>query len=227
MEETKNCPIGAAIFDMDGLMLDTERFSQAFRRQIHEERGLPFQNLLPLTMGRNTAVTRRIYLEHYGEDYPFDEIREEIVRRWADYLRENPVPVKPGLFPLLDWLRERGIPRAVATSTSRESALPKLEKAGIAPYLDAMVFGDMVERSKPEPDIFLAAAGLLGADPARCLVLEDSPSGILAARRAGMLPVMVPDTLQPDETVRKLLYGCVQRLDQVISLLQEKEDTSR
>ena len=214
----------AVIFDMDGLMLDSERLSLEFRRRIHEARGLPFENLLPYTMGRNTEAARPIYLAHYGQDYPFEEIRAEIGEMWSRYLRENPVPVKPGLFPLLDYLRERGVPAAVATSTSRESALPKLEKAGIAPYLTAMVFGDMVKRSKPEPDIFLTAAARLGEDPAGCMVLEDSPNGILAARRAGMAPVMVPDTVQPDEATKKLLYSCVERLDQVITLMEEMED---
>ena len=221
--EIKRTPV-AVIFDMDGLMLDTERRSLEFRRQIHEEKGLPFMNLLPLTMGKNAEAAREIYLAHYGQDYPFEEIKKEIRARWDRYLENNPVPVKPGLFPLLEHLRKRGIRRAVASSTAEESALPKLEKAGIVPYMDAMVFGDMVKRSKPEPDIFLEAAARLGAEPEGCMVLEDSPSGLTAAHRAGMRPVMVPDTVQPTEEIKKILYGCVERLDQVIAIIEKMED---
>ncbi len=95
-----------------------------------------------------------------------------------------------------------------------------LEQAGIAPWLTGMAFGDMVQRSKPEPDIFLLAARQLGAEPANCIVLEDSPNGILAAHRAGMLPVMVPDLLKPDPELEKILYSRVERLDQVIILME-------
>jgi len=217
--------VQAVIFDMDGLMLDTERRSKEFQRRASEERGIPYQNLTARIIGRNTVEVRRIHQEAYGPDYPFDEIRARAREMWDEYLRDHPVPVKPGLFPLLDYLEKRNIPAAVATSTSRASALPMLEKAGIAPRLSAMVFGDMVERSKPEPDIFLTAARLLGAEPERTMVLEDSPNGILAAHRAGMLPVMIPDMLQPDEKLMKILYSRLERLDQVINLLDEMEDS--
>lgn len=212
--------ITAVIFDMDGLMVDTERMSREFRRQAMEERGIPFRDLIHLVMGRNDREVRAVYREQYGEDYPYDEIRDGIRRRWREYLSDHPVPVKPGLFPLLDCLRDHGIPMAVATSTSRASASRTLEQGGIAPYLSAMAFGDMVERSKPEPDIFLLAARLLGAEPAGCLVLEDSPNGILAAHRAGMMPVMIPDLAVPTPELEKILYGRFDRLDQVIMLIE-------
>lgn len=217
--------VEAVIFDMDGLMLDTERRRKEFQRQASEERGIPYQNLSHLIIGRNRAEVRRIHMEAYGADYPFDEIRARADELWDAYLLDHPVPVKPGLFPLLDFLREKGIPAAVATSSSRPFALPLLEKAGVTPYLSAMVFGDTVEKSKPEPDIFLAAAGLLGAEPGKTMVLEDSPNGILAAHRAGMLPVMIPDMLGPDEELQKLLLRRLERLDQVINLIKEMAES--
>lgn len=213
--------VKAVIFDMDGLMLDTERYGEQFHRRALEERGIPFlEEVTPLITGRSHTEVRRILLESYGADYPFEEVRARIGQLWEEYLSQNPVPVKPGLFQLLEYLKERGIPAAVATSTARAIALSRLEKAGIAPYLAAMVFGDMVERSKPEPDIFLAAAEKLRSRPAQTMVLEDSPNGILAAHRAGMLPVMIPDLLPPDEALLTLLYRRLDRLDQVISLLE-------
>ena len=216
--------IDAVIFDMDGLMLDTERISLEFERQAHREQGIPFRDLTPLVMGKNSATVRQIQLEQYGPDYPIDALRARCRELWDQYLLQSPVPVKPGLFPLLNWLRERGIPCGVASSTSAASALPMLEKGGIAPYMDAMVFGDMVQRSKPAPDIFLEAARRLKADPGGCIVLEDSPNGILAAHRAGMRPVMVPDLVEPGPELSEILFGCVRQLDQVITLLQETEE---
>lgn len=217
--------VKAVIFDMDGLMLDTERYGEQFHRRALEERGLPFlEGLSAQITGRNHVQVHRILLERYGPDYPFDAVHARIAQLWDEYLDHHPVPVKPGLFPLLEYLREQSIPAAVATSTSRPIALSRLEKAGIAPYLSVMVFGDMVERSKPEPDIFLTAANKLGAKPEDTMVLEDSPNGILAAHRAGMLPVMIPDMLPPDEELLKLVYRRLERLDQVISLLEEMKD---
>lgn len=217
--------VKAVILDMDGLMLDTERYGEQFHRRALEERGIPFlEEVTAQITGRNHNQVRRILLESYGADYPFDEVRLRIGELWEQYLSDHPVPVKPGLFPLLEYLGEREIPAAVATSTSRSIALPRLEKAGIAPYLSALVFGDMVERSKPEPDIFLIAAEKLGVKPEEAMVLEDSPNGILAAHRAGMLPVMIPDLLPPDEELQKLLYRRLERLDQVIPLLEEMKD---
>lgn len=217
--------VKAVIFDMDGLMLDTERYGEQFHRRALEERGIPFLDEVTAQItGRNHAEVRRILFAAYGADYPFDEVRVRIGELWEEYLSDHPVPVKPGLFPLLEYLKEREIPAAVATSTSRPIALSRLEKAGIAPYMSVMVFGDMVQRSKPEPDIFLEAAGQLGTKPGETMVLEDSPNGILAAHRAGMLPVMIPDMIKPDGELQKLLYRRLERLDQVIELLEEMKD---
>ena len=133
------------------------------------------------------------------------------------------MPVKPGLRPLLAFLRKNGYGMTVATSTDEEKTRYNLAKAGVEGYFAKIVCGDMVARGKPEPDIYLKACEVLGLAPAACMALEDSPAGILAAYRAGMRPVMVPDTVQPDAATEKLLYAKLPALDGVIGLLEQKK----
>ena len=96
--------IRAVIFDMDGLMVDTERMTSVFRRQALAELGIPYRDLLSLVMGRNDQEVRAIYLEQYGPDYPYDQVRVRVRQLWTEYLQDNPVPAKPGLYQLLEYL---------------------------------------------------------------------------------------------------------------------------
>ena len=118
-----------------------------------------------------------------------------------------------------DLLDRNGISAAVATSTEKENALYTLKLCGIADRMAQMVFGDMVEHAKPEPDIFLKAAELLKLPTKGCLVLEDSPNGVKAAYSAGMKVIMVPDLVQPGPEIRRLLFGCAESLSEVAQLL--------
>ena len=217
--------IGAVLLDMDGLMLDTERLSTYCRTEARRRLGLPEgENLSALLMGRSHAEVRQIFLDRYGPDYPYEAVERESDRVWDEYMAVHGAPgVRPGLFYLLDYLKKKDIPRAVGSSTVRAEAVPLLEATGIAPYLDAMVFGDMVKRAKPEPDIFLAAAALLGVEPERCLVLEDSPHGSRSAHRAGMGPVMVPDLVEPDEEMARLAHTFAASLAEVPMLMEQME----
>lgn len=213
--------VQAVIFDMDGLMIDSERMRGDFRKQIRHEMGIPERpELWELTMGMGNEQANEIYSQYYGKDYPTEEIRRRSWLMWEKYQAEKGVPVKPGLFPLLDTLKRNGIHTAVATSTDRESALPTLEQAGIAVRMEQMIFGDMVEHSKPYPDIFLKAAELLKLPAKGCLALEDSPNGVKAAYNAGMKVIMVPDLVQPNLEIRSLLYACVESLANVAQLLK-------
>lgn len=191
-------PIAAVIFDMDGLMLDTERLARAAWERAFAERGLRIDDAVYYrVIGRTSPDTRRIF----GEAYALaPDVVEDIARRKTAFLLasyERDIPVKPGLIELLAWLDARGVPRAVATSTLRELALHKLGKAGLAGGFRAIVCGDDVARGKPAPDIFLLAAHRLGARPEACAVLEDSEPGIRAARAAGMRAILVPDQAPP------------------------------
>ena len=215
----------AVIFDMDGLMFDTERLAAAMTGQAGEELGIPgLRTFVRTLVGVNAAVSKRRYFERYGPDFPYDRFirrRQELMNA---AIEKNGVPIKPGLMELLRFLKRGEYRMAVATSTSRRSALPYLERAGAAPYFDRIVCGDMLEKSKPDPDIYLKAAAALGVSPAVCMALEDSPNGIRSAHAAGMRAVMVPDLFEPDAELQKLLFACVPALSDVIGLLRGGEE---
>lgn len=188
----------AVVFDMDGLMLDTERLALRCWSIAIERLGLEFDAaLMPAMIGRNSRDSRALVLSRHGDDYPIDRLMQASQETYDAIVQRDGVAVKPGLVALLDWLEAKRIPRVVATSTRRARAEAKLAQAGLLARFAALVGGDEVERGKPAPDIFLAAAARVGVAPAECIVLEDSEPGVRGALSAGMTPIMVPDVLAP------------------------------
>lgn len=219
---SKENPIKGVIFDMDGLLLDTERLTYDLCSKAAEQMGFTLSmELFKTTVGLRSPDTRKIYEKEFGEGFDYDRLREQNIAWFWEYIKENGAPVKKGVFELLSFLRDNEIKSAVATSTSSATAPRILEKAGITVYVDAVVCGDMVERGKPEPDIFLEAAKRLKLPPEQCVGLEDSIDGILSVYKAGMLPVMVPDLLPPTEEVTSLLYAQADDLEQVIPIIKK------
>lgn len=218
--------IDAVLFDMDGLMLDTERLTMKAFDWAGEQLGYqPMGYMVLKTLGMNGASCIKIFADEFPDGPDFDEVRLKSNEFFGQYVKENGVPVKPGLFELLEWLKAKGYKMAVGTSTRESSARPELESAGILPYFDEMVCGDMVAAGKPAPDIFLEAAKRLGVPPERCLVLEDSPNGIRAAYAAGMQPVVIPDLQEPDEEILGKAIRRLQSLYEVPALLTELAET--
>lgn len=214
--------IEAVLFDMDGLMLDTERLTMKAFDWAGEQLGYqPLGYMVMKTLGMNGASCIKIFADEFPDGPTFDEVRLKSKEFFNQYLEENGVPIKPGLFELLKWLKEHGYKMAVGTSTRESSARSELELAGVLPYFDEMVCGDMVAAGKPAPDIFLEAARRLGVPPARCLVLEDSPNGIRAAYAAGMQPVVIPDLQEPDEEILGKAIRRLESLFDVPALLTE------
>jgi HAD superfamily hydrolase (TIGR01509 family) len=184
----------AVIFDMDGLMLDTEPLAARAWTEAARTVGVDFDDAVTLRLvGRTFTDCRTLIAEHHGAAYPVDAL----MRAWHDaydaIIERDGLVLKPGLIELLDWLEAERVPKAVATSTRRARACAKLQKTALLPRFAALVGGDEVAQGKPAPDIFLAAATRLGQRPADCLVLEDSAPGYEAARRAGMAAIVVPD----------------------------------
>lgn len=218
--------IAAVIFDMDGLMLDTERMALRAWRRAAEEFGATMRDELALSIvGRNVPDTRAILREALGEGFPLEDCWNRTTELYTADISENGIPLKPGLGELLDFLEEESIDAAVATSTYRAPATHKLELTGLISRFKAIVAGDEVDNGKPAPDIFLTAAKSLEASPDTCVVLEDSFSGIRAAHAANMIPIMVPDLAQPTEEIRSLAHAVVPSLHharEVIWRLLEK-----
>ena len=190
----------AIIFDMDGLMIDTERMALKAWQLAGADFGFPISDDIFITMvGRNRHDSDCILVEIFGSDFPIDAVRKRrrtYVDGWID---EGKLAVKSGLLELLGFLDEISMPKAVATSTEYERAIHKLSLTNLLDHFPIVIAGDQIEKGKPAPDIFLAAAARLDILPERCLVLEDSDAGIQAAYNAGMTPVMIPDMKPPSE----------------------------
>lgn len=189
-----------AIFDMDGLLFDTERIYQQTWQELAEERGIRLGNgFLEAVSGTNGSYMRRV-VEKYYHVPDGSSIIAECMERIRKKLSIH-VPVKEGVYEILDFFKAEGIRIAVASSSSMEQIGANLEKAGIRGYFDALVSGVEVEHGKPAPDIFLCAAQRIGCTPDECFVFEDSENGIRAGYAAGCITVMVPDLIEPSPQI--------------------------
>lgn len=216
-----NNNISAVIFDMDGLMFDTERLAFEAWREVCTEAGYDItDDVILASVGRNERDTETIMKQHLGEDFPFAELRKQRVAHVQDYISKNGMPIKLGLLRLLDYLNEKGIMTAVATSTERVKAEEHITSCNLLHSFNCIVCGDEVERGKPEPDIFLLAAKKLGCPPSECIVLEDSENGIKAAYKAGMRSIMIPDLIMPTDELRELAHQIFETLEYVIEYIE-------
>jgi HAD superfamily hydrolase (TIGR01509 family) len=214
--------IKAIIFDIDGLMIDSERISQRSWGQVMADAGYPLSEEVYIQMiGRTEKDVRYILQGVYGEDFPFDEMYHRREQRFNQIIAREGMPIKPGLITLLDFIDAKGLKKAVASSTYCRLAEMKLNAAGIRERFSVLVTGDEVSHGKPAPDLFLAAAAKISVPPADCLVLEDSEAGLQAAHAAGMVPVWVPDMQPVAQAVVGLAYRQVKSLDEVVGVLEE------
>jgi HAD superfamily hydrolase (TIGR01509 family) len=213
--------IKGVVFDMDGLMFDSERLINLGWHFAGEQAGFDITDeIIYKTLGIDLENTKRVFMEEMGADFDYDWLDRTRVLFMQDYVEKNGVPFKPGLMELLDYLKARDYKMAVATSTPEDQARHLLQKAGVLAYFEDIVCGDMIEHGKPEPEIYLKACGAIGMVPADCMALEDSPAGILAAFRAGMTPVMIPDLMGPDEETTKIYAARLETLFDVAGWLE-------
>ena len=212
----------AVLFDMDGLMLDTERMARVAWKRALLERGFPLEDTSYLRLvGRTVQDAQMILTEIFGPELPFQEIFDLRQSYYEQDIEQNGIPVKDGLTDLLDFLEANQVPKAVASSTPCWFARKKLDHTGFESRFMAIVCGDMVTRGKPFPDLFLEAARQINVLPQQCVVMEDSEAGIIAAHRAGMVPLMVPDLKQPAPEVKDLAHRVLFSLTEAIPLFDE------
>ena len=216
--------ICAVIFDMDGVLIDTEKHYNAAWCQAATEAGFPFTREHALLLRSCEAKEGEKLMQGiFGPSFDYYAIRErrrELVReRLARYGLEK----KPGVEETLRFLRAKGIKTAVATATALDITKSHLTTIGVYDLFDSIVSAKNVAHGKPEPDVYLYACEQIGERPQDCMAVEDSPNGIMAAYRAGLRTVMVPDLTQPDEELTKYLYACVNSLSDLCELV-DKED---
>jgi beta-phosphoglucomutase family hydrolase len=212
----------AVIFDLDGLILDTEIISRTAWECALADFGFEltdqlYQNII----GLNDTDIEKIFRSAFGEDFPLYKVTQLRSKYLLEYLTKHPIAVKPGFLEVLALLDKARIPRAVATSSSTALAIQKLTDSNLIDRFDAVVCGDQIRNGKPAPDIFLTAAKKLHVPPERCLVFEDSENGIRAAHTAGMASIMIPDLIQPSKQSALMAHRVFPSMHEAIPFLQE------
>ena len=213
--------IEAVIFDMDGLMLDTEPVYRTAWQQASAECGYVLSDILYLRLiGHNRPDAEQMLLHEFGLQFPLDLFRTACQRCEAMAFASSPLRKKCGLDELLRFLDSRRVPKAVATSTDRQVAIQLLATTGLLAQFDIVTAADDVAKGKPFPDLFLLAAQRLGVKNSACLVLEDAEPGVIAAHCAGMKVYIVPDQRTLPVTVQRLANGTFESLAAVVQHLK-------
>lgn len=214
----------AVIFDMDGVIFDSERLVVETWVEVAKKYGIEgIEEACAACVGINAQATEVKMKEIFGEDFPYQEYKKEASALYHERYDDGRLPTKPGIRELLEFLHANNIRTAVASSTRRAVVEQEIRDAGLAPFFQKIICGDMVERSKPAPDIFLKAAEELGVNPEVCYVIEDSYNGIRGAHTAGMHPIMVPDMLPPTDEMEKLAEQIFPSLFEVRDFIGNKK----
>lgn len=213
--------IKGAVFDMDGLMIDTEKLYLRYWKQAAAEFGYDMEDKHVFAI-RSLARKYSIPMlkGFFGEDFPTEEVRARRTELINAHVENHGIEVKKGLFLLWDHLKSHGIKIAVATATPRERTIMYLGKIDALKYTDAVVCGDMVNTGKPDPEIYLTACAGLGLPADECAAFEDSPNGIMSAFRAGCHAIMIPDMTAPDDDIIPMLSGIYESLDKAIAFFE-------
>jgi HAD superfamily hydrolase (TIGR01509 family) len=210
-----------AVFDMDGLLLDSERLIRDAWIQASFENGIAFSESIYLeVVGRNSADSTSILMDHIGDDLAFSKICAQADALMSERTISLGYPVKPGAIELLSLLNERNIPCCVASSTNRAEVRRRLQKSGLDGFFDVIAGGDEVLKGKPAPDLFLLVAGRIGVSPDQCLVFEDSEHGARGAIAAGMSAMLVPDLKTPSAGVQAMCVTVLPSLVQALPLCE-------
>lgn len=193
----------AVVFDMDGVIFDSEKATFDCWLALSEKYGITgLEKPFYACIGTTDARTKEIMLEAYGEDFPYDEYAAEASRMYHEKYDGGNLPMKEGVFEVLEYLKRNGKKIALASSTRRQTVVNQLRDAKILDFFDEIVTGDMISRSKPDPEIFLLACSKINVAPENAYAIEDSYNGIRAAYSGKLRPIMVPDMLPANEEMQ-------------------------
>ncbi len=212
--------IKTIIFDMDGTLIDTEKYYRICWPKALAEFGYKMTDEQALSMrslGRPFAP--RKLQEMFGETLDYTMVRTRRKELMETCIKEEGIQLKKGAIELLSYLKEKRITAAIATATDIERATDYLKQLDLLPFFEHIISATMVEEGKPSPDIYLYACEQLGQLPEHCIAVEDSPNGVLSAYRAGCNVIMVPDQTQPDEELSRFLYAKADSLLDIIELI--------
>lgn len=213
-------PIKGVLFDMDGVVLDTEKLYCRFWREAAMALRYPMTVEQALGMRSLNAQAGQAKLESYfGPGVSREVMKEKRIELMDAYVNIHGVDPKPGIFELLDELNRRGIKTAITTSSPMDRVRRYLKPLGLLDKFDCLCSGHDVPRGKPEPDIYLHGAASVGLKPCECLAIEDSHAGVLSASRAGCLTVLIPDLDEPAPETLEPVYACCEKLMDILTLL--------
>jgi HAD superfamily hydrolase (TIGR01509 family) len=208
--------IELVIFDMDGVMFDTEKISHRSWKTLGKKYNYNIDDeIYKETVGLNIKSTKQVYIKHFGSDFPFEEMKDEEIKMMKDCILSEGAPLKEGVKELLSYFKNGDLKIALATSALKERAELLLEMSDTRKYFDVVTCGDEIKDGKPDPEIFLRTAEKLNCRPENCLVLEDSENGIKAAYRAGMLPILILDFIKPGKGIESMLFKEFENLREV------------
>lgn len=214
--------IHTIVFDMDGVLIDTENLLLKIWKEVAKENGIKdIESTLKLCIGITNNETEAVFARIYGKDFPYHKHKAAASEMYHAQIQKDGLPVKPGVYELFGFLKENGWQIGLASSTRKTVVRSEMESIGLLDYFHVVVCGDMVPRSKPNPDIYLKACELLKVSPGCCYAVEDSPNGIRAASGAGMKAIMVPDLIEPDLELQKLFYKKFASLLEVLEFLRK------
>ncbi|PSW67405.1 phosphatase [Photobacterium leiognathi subsp. mandapamensis] len=213
----------AFIFDMDGLLLDTERVCMDVFKQTCKSFNLPYLETAYLNIiGRNESGVEEVLRASYGDTMDYPVFRKQWKQTYLNIVENQAIPVKNGVIELLQWLQQQHVPMVVATSTNKQLALKKLELAGLSSFFSAITAGDEVSKGKPDPEIYLLAAKRLNVKPEQCLAFEDSNNGIKAAIAANMQAFQIIDLVKPSDEVKTFGHHVFPSMHETLALLKQQ-----
>ncbi|MBO1306007.1 HAD family phosphatase [Enterococcus sp. 669A] len=211
----------AVIFDMDGVLINTEKVSKQAFAEAFDSAGLTFtEEIYQQILGRSLPDIQLFLTETYHQPQLAAEIIQQRESAFATYYRTHPVEVKEGVFDLLSFVKEQGLKIAVATSAKESIAVPLLEQSDLIQHFDSLTFGSQVKEAKPHPELFLKAAQQLNVSPEKAYVIEDAQAGIIAANHGGFQAIFIPEVKPPEEFGRECDYRLFKQISEFQATLQ-------